>query len=282
MDGKDRRIHTFKTSLKCEGYPPTRFSVILIKFLYLAPFPKVAMYYIIRSILIIPLVGITLFAFTMIIVLLSILTLGQAQNWIIANGGHLLGKTILLLAGVHVNMYDNIKEHHPPAIYMINHSSTLDLFLILYMGLSKVRFVAKYELQYNPFFLIMGRITGQIFIDRNKSQKAISRMQKAYNKIKRRGLSVLVAPEGTRKHKGIIGPFKKGGFHMAMDLGYPIIPIYFEGARNLAPGSTILVKSGTVNIHIHNPIDTSNWTKETLNHHIEELRQTYIAWSKQK
>lgn len=226
-----------------------------------------------------PFVGVISFVFTLLIASLSILTLGQAQNWIIARGGHFLAKAILTLTGVRVNIHDDSDGHHPSAIYMINHSSTLDLFLILYMGLKRVRFIAKQELQYNPFLFVMGRMTGQIFIDRSKSKKAVARLKRAYKKIKENELSVLIAPEGTRQHDHTIGSFKKGGFHMAIDLGYPIIPIYFEGAGSLAPGSTILVKTGTVNIHINKPIDTSSWKKEDLNQHVNELRMRYITWS---
>lgn len=166
-----------------------------------------------------------------------------------------------------------------PAVFIINHSSTLDVLTILALGLPKVRFVAKWEFQYNPIFLLLGRLTGQIFIKREKSDEAIETLKKTYRRVKQQKLSILMAPEGSRKHPGIIGPFKKGPFRMAMDLGYPIVPIYFEGNRELSRGGTLISKSGTLTAHIHEAIDISDWTLENLESHIKEVRNKYLHWA---
>ncbi len=89
----------------------------------------------------------------------------------------------------------------------------------------------------------------------------------------------MMAPEGSRKHPGIIGPFKKGPFRMAMDLNYPIVPIYFEGNRELSKGGTMITKSGQVTAHIHEAIDVSDWTVDNLNEHIKEVRNRYLEWA---
>lgn len=89
----------------------------------------------------------------------------------------------------------------------------------------------------------------------------------------------MVAPEGSRKHPGIIGPFKKGAFHMAIDLDYPIVPIYFEGNQELSLGGSLLSKSGHIKAHIHPPVDTSEWQKETIDEHIRQLRSMYLKWA---
>lgn len=89
----------------------------------------------------------------------------------------------------------------------------------------------------------------------------------------------MVAPEGSRKHEGIIGPFKKGAFRMAIDLKYPILPIYFDGNNRLSVGGSMLSKSGTVEAHIHPPIDTTNWHLETIDDHIKEVRDLYLNWA---
>jgi 1-acyl-sn-glycerol-3-phosphate acyltransferase len=89
----------------------------------------------------------------------------------------------------------------------------------------------------------------------------------------------MMAPEGSRKHPGIIGPFKKGPFRMAMDLKYPIVPIFFEGNRNLSKGGTLITKTGKVTAHIHEPIDISDWSLEHLERHITEVRGKYVQWA---
>lgn len=166
-----------------------------------------------------------------------------------------------------------------PAIYLINHNSTLDIPTMMAVGVPKIRFVAKWELQYLPFIFIMGRLTGQVFIKRQNSEKAIATLKKTYIQLKKHNRSIMVAPEGSRKHEGIIGPFKKGAFRMAIDLGYPIVPIYFEGNNDLSLGGSMFAKSGTVKAHIHPAIDTSSWKLDTLEDHIAEVRGLYLKWA---
>lgn len=216
---------------------------------------------------------------TPMIALLLILSFGKATNFIVENFGPFIAYPVLWTLGIKFNVIQHGEAVEPPVIYTINHSSTLDLVTMIALGLPHIRFVAKWELQYNPLFFIVGHLTGQVFIQRKKSEKAIQKLQNTYDRLRRDKLSIMVAPEGSRKHPGVIGPFKKGAFHMAIDLGFPIVPIYFEGNQELSLGGSLLSKSGTINAHIHPPIDTSEWKKETMDEHIKELRSKYLAWA---
>ena len=97
-----------------------------------------------------------------------------------------------------------------------------------------------------------------------KKEKAIKTLVDTYKRLKKQKLSVMVAPEGSRKHDGIIGPFKKGAFRMAMDLEYPILPIYFEGNNQLGLGGSIFSKSGNIIAHLHPFVPTDDWSLETI------------------
>lgn len=214
-----------------------------------------------------------------IILLMLLVSFGRLTNTVLERVAPLMMKPVLAVAGITFNVENHNGPPERPAIYIINHSSTLDMITLLALGLPRIRFVAKWEFQYNPIFLLLGRLTGQIFIDRKKSDKAIQTLQKTYRRIKEQQLSVMMAPEGSRRHPGIIGPFKKGPFRMAMDLDYPIVPIYFEGNRELSSGRSVFTKSGTVTAHIHEPIDTSGWTLDNLDEHIREVRKRYLDWA---
>lgn len=216
---------------------------------------------------------------TPIILFLLIISLGKASNFIVESIAPLMVKPVFWISGISFDTELHANEIDSPAVFIINHSSTLDVLTILALGLPRVRFVAKWEFQYNPIFLLLGRLTGQIFIKREQSEEAIARLRKTCRRIKKQNLSVLMAPEGSRKHPGIIGPFKKGPFRMAIDLGYPIVPIYFEGNRKLNRGGTLITKSGQLTAHIHKPIDTSDWTVENLEEKIATVRQRYLEWA---
>jgi 1-acyl-sn-glycerol-3-phosphate acyltransferase len=216
----------------------------------------------------------------LLLTVMSLLTLGLAQNFITRTFSRGIGHLVLFFAGVKV-IFDGAPIDRP-AIYISNHSSTLDIFLIIAMGLPKVRYVAKYELLYNPLFAVMGGLTGQIFIKRQDAERAVATLNRAYEKIRRQGLSLYVAPEGTRQESGKIGHFKKGAFRMAIDLQYPIVPVHFAGARQLCPGKTLQVQPGTVTIRFYPPIDTSVWTLESLDEQIAKIWGDYVRWEEEQ
>jgi 1-acyl-sn-glycerol-3-phosphate acyltransferase len=216
---------------------------------------------------------------TPLITILLILSFGKATNFVVENFGPFIAYPVLWTLGINFNVIQHGEPVKGSVIYTINHSSTLDLVTMIALGLPHIRFVAKWELQYNPLFFIVGHLTGQVFIQRKKSKKAVAKLQNTYDRLRRDDLSIMVAPEGSRKHPGVIGPFKKGAFHMAIDLGFPIVPIYFDGNQELSLGGSLLSKSGTINAHIHSPIYTSDWKKETIDQHIAEVRQKYLQWA---
>lgn len=210
--------------------------------------------------------------------MMLIITLGKASSFIVEKIACPIARISLYAAGVNFSVKKHIDPIPSPAVYIINHGSTLDVLTILAIGLPDVRFVAKWQFQYNPLFLLLGRLTGQVFIRREKSEKAVNTLRKNVERITRQKLSLLMAPEGSRKHEGIVGPFKKGPFRMAMELNYPIVPIYLEGNAQLSPGSFMVTKKGDATAHIYPPIDTKNWTSDKLDQHIEKIRNRYMEW----
>ncbi len=234
----------------------------------------------VRSILSMLFFLLVLLIFTPFILIGLIITLGRFSNFVVEKLAPLISRAALAIAGVRFSTENHNGEAIPsPAVFIINHSSTLDMLTILAMGLPRIRFVAKWQFQYNPIFLILGRLTGQVFIRREQSENAVKTLQKNVKRIRRQRLSVLMAPEGSRKHPGIIGPFKKGAFRMAMDLNYPVVPIYLEGNRELSSGGFLATKPGKCKAHIHPPIDTSDWKPDTLEDYISQVRSLYLNWA---
>ena len=238
--------------------------------------------------------GILLFTalFSLLIPIVSIIvviSLGKLTDWVLEKVAPLLARFILWILGIKYRIkYQQTKLEdgtiltgnvHTPAIYIVNHASTLDILTILALAIQRVRFVAKWEMQYFPFFFLLGRLTGQIFIKRGDREKAIQTLQKNYDKVQKHHRSILIAPEGTRKHEMPIGPFKKGAFRMALDLSYPIVPIYFEGTTELNEGGSLFTKAGSITAHVFSPISTDRWKEATLEKNIEDIHSKYLQWS---
>jgi 1-acyl-sn-glycerol-3-phosphate acyltransferase len=232
-----------------------------------------------RSVFSMLLFFILLTAVTPVVLFLLFISLGRLTNFIMEKIVPWLARPVLFTLGIRFRVMHHYDSLPYPAVYIFNHSSTLDLLTALATGMPAFRVVAKWQLQFNPFFFLLGRLTGQIFIRREKSDKAVETLRKAYLKIRIQNVSLMMAPEGTRKHEGIIGPFKKGPFRMALDLGYPIVPIYFEGNSRLSPGGFLVTKPGNCTAHIHNAIPTDGWDLKNLESHIEDVRSKYLNWA---
>ncbi len=154
-----------------------------------------------------------------------------------------------------------------PYVFMANHASSLDIWAAFVAIPRRVRMIAKKQLARIPLFgwaMWAGRF---IFIDRQNGVAARRSIDEAGQRIQN-GESVLIFPEGTRTRDGTLGPFKKGGFHLAVKAGVPIVPVALRGTRALMPRGSLLLRSGTITVVIGEPIFTQGLSDEeraTLN-----------------
>jgi putative phosphoserine phosphatase/1-acylglycerol-3-phosphate O-acyltransferase len=112
-------------------------------------------------------------------------------------------------------------------------------------------------------------------VERSNRSKAISAMQPAVDKL-RAGVSIVLAPEGTRSLSPRVGAFKKGGFHLARDAGVPIVPIVIRNAGEIMWRNARVVQEGTIDVVVHEPVPTASWTKADLDEWVPRMRQLYI------
>lgn len=89
--------------------------------------------------------------------------------------------------------------------------------------------MAKKSLQFTPLGPFMS-LSGTIFIDRGNNARAIRSIDAAGEAMRRFKTSLWMFPEGTRhmSNEPDMLPFKKGGFHLAINAGIPITPIVTE------------------------------------------------------
>jgi putative phosphoserine phosphatase/1-acylglycerol-3-phosphate O-acyltransferase len=92
----------------------------------------------------------------------------------------------------------------------------------------------------------------------------------------RKGLSIVIAPEGTRLDTTTVGPFKKGPFRIAMSAGIPIVPVVIRNAEAIGARDSSTMNPGTVDVVVFPPISVEDWTVENLGEHIAGIRQLYL------
>lgn len=160
-----------------------------------------------------------------------------------------------------------------PAIYVMNHQSTLDIpaaFAVLPVDL---RFIAKHTLRKVPFLGWYMSWTGMVFVDRRNSTQAVGTLNAAAERV-RAGVSLLAYPEGTRSRDGQVLPFKKGPFVLALQAGVPVVPIAIEGSLQCMPAHLRPFRPGIVRMAIGTPIHTAGMSMDQRE---ELVRQAHEA-----
>ncbi|WP_411893315.1 HAD-IB family hydrolase [Winogradskyella sp. A2] len=165
-------------------------------------------------------------------------------------------------------------EEIRPAVFCFNHQSAADFFIVMKLIRHDFTGVAKKELERTPIGPIF-KALGAIYVDRANKEKAIEAMKPAVEALKN-GVSVAIAPEGTRSGSKTLGPFKKGAFHLAMQAGVPIIPIVIKNAYMAMPKGSSMFRPTHIEVVVLDPVDTSLWKRKNLNKHIEDVRNLYI------
>ncbi len=142
-------------------------------------------------------------------------------------------------------------------LVMSNHQSHYDVPVLFHVLGANIRMVAKIELFKVPIFGKAMREAGFIAIDRTNRHRAVESLAVAKEKLAN-GTSVWIAPEGTRSQSGELLPFKKGGFVIALDTGWPILPVTIQGTRDALPAHARRSRKGArVKVTLHPPIDTA-------------------------
>lgn len=168
----------------------------------------------------------------------------------------------------------NNLEEIRPAIFCFNHQSAADFFIVMKLIRYNFTGIAKKELERTPVGPIF-KALGAIYVDRSNKEKALESMNKVV-KVLKNGISVAIAPEGTRSGSKTLGPFKKGAFHLAMQASVPIIPIVIKNAYMAMPKGTSLLKPTHIEVIVLDPIDTSLWKLKDIDKHIEDVRNLYL------
>jgi 1-acyl-sn-glycerol-3-phosphate acyltransferase len=221
--------------------------------------------------------GLIIVAAAAVLVPIGVMTAFRARR-IYARVARGAALAILWLYGVRVRVQQDRLFPGAQTIYVSNHSSTLDLFVLVALGLPNCRFfLSGFLRKYIPLGYIAW-LMGTFFTvpqDRPAERRVI--FADAERTLRRTGESVYLSPEGARITTGAIGHFNKGAFHLATNLRVPIVPLYFDIPRAMDPGRGFNARAGVVTVHMLPSIDTSTWVLDDLNQNTERVREIFVA-----
>ena len=191
-------------------------------------------------------------------------------------GTTLAGELGSALAGIRLDVHGAEHLAARPAVFLFNHQSQLDVLILAKLLRGGFTGVAKKELANSPGFGLMFRLADVAFVDRQDNAQARKALEPAVQKL-RDGISLVIAPEGTRSATPALGPFKKGAFHVAMQAGVPIVPIVIRNSGELMWRGATTIHAGTVQIAVLPPVAAEGWDPAGLDEHIHEVRGQYLA-----
>ena len=189
------------------------------------------------------------------------------------------GRVPLCLAGVRVDLHG--REHleaSGPKLFLFNHVSTLDLFLLAAYAPPSPCVAYKREFRRIPGIGWALIALGMIEVDRSDAERAIESLSRAGDRMQAEKLTLMMAPEGTRSRRGGLQQIKKGPFHVAIATRAPIYPIIWRGIEALNPMGSWLIRSGEIRADCLAPMDTSGWETETITEHIRDTRAVFLRY----
>lgn len=161
--------------------------------------------------------------------------------------------TITLGIGIRVNGLGHLPPQHQAGVYVANHASYLDVFVIIANLPREFSFIAKAELKDNPLIHTFLRRIRTEFVARGDKDQALLDARRSIE-IAQRGRSLFFFPEGTFTRMPGVLPFRMGAFTAAVEAKLPIIPVAIRGTRSILRADTSLPRRGSLSITIGEPV----------------------------
>ena len=217
-----------------------------------------------------------------VMLVVAILTLFRARRFYAEVMTRALARAVLWSAGVRFVVHQDRPFPERQTIYISNHTSTLDIFILLAMGLPNSRYFMGGFLRKIVPLGIVTHIIGTFHTPlQTYPDKRVRCFQNAERVLRQTGESVYLSPEGERITDGTIGHFNKGTFHLATNLQVPILPFYIDIPPEIDPQMGYQVVPGTVQVYVLPELSTEGWKLDDLLENKESVRDIFVRFQDQ-
>jgi 1-acyl-sn-glycerol-3-phosphate acyltransferase len=149
---------------------------------------------------------------------------------------------------------ENLPPPDRPCVFVANHASYVDGYVLVATLPRELSFVAKAEL--TEFFITripLLRI-GTEFVDRFDAEAGIADARRVA-KAAGGGRPLVFFAEGTFVRMPGLLPFHMGAFVAAVDAGVPVVPVAIRGTRSILRSGSWLPRRGAITVTVDKPID---------------------------
>jgi 1-acyl-sn-glycerol-3-phosphate acyltransferase len=200
-------------------------------------------------------------------------------RWLYARGATLVSRTILRLYGIDLRVHGAPPWPSRQTVYVSNHTSSLDLFVLVALGLPNTRFFLSGFLRRVLPLGVISWMMGTFFtVPQSKPAERTQIFRRAGDVLSRTRESVYLSPEGERVTTGTIGHFNKGAFHLATTLRAPIVPIFIHIPSSVDPRRGLDARPGCIDVYVLPAIDTSDWRVSDLIVNKERVRDVIVRF----
>lgn len=153
-----------------------------------------------------------------------------------------------------------------PYVVVTNHESFVDMLLLSHLPW-EMKYLSKIEIMKIPFLGQLMRLSRDIPLVRGDAKSGITALNIAKERLEQ-NTSVLIFPEGTRSRTGELREFSAGAFKIAIEGGYPILPMAIHGTRDCLHSGSWIQGRAKAEVRILEPVSTEGLAKRDL----DELR----------
>ena len=174
-------------------------------------------------------------------------------------------RNVMRLAGARVSVrFAPGFDQERTCFFAANHTNLFDPFVLNSVVPQHVRGLELESHFRIPLYGILMRRFGNVPVPDVRSPSGVKRMLLQTKKALDSGTSLIVFPEGTRTPDGRIGKFEDGGFRMAIQFGFPIVPVSVVGSFEFNRKDRWWLHPSHIIVHIHDTIETNGMRKEDV------------------
>ena len=162
-----------------------------------------------------------------------------------------------------------------PYVVVANHESFVDMLLISHLP-TEMKWLSKIEIMKIPLLGWMMRLARDIPLARGDHDSAADALDQCRQRLET-NVSVMIFPEGTRSKTDDLNKFKPGAFKLAIDGGYPILPMAVHGTRDCLRPNDWRMGRATAEVRVLEPIETIGLTRDDLPALCDRVREMISA-----
>lgn len=163
-------------------------------------------------------------SFAILCAILAVLPGKRPLSYGLFSYGRAMAFIMRFLAGIRIELRGTQNLSRTPSVIAAKHQSWVDGFIML-ATVRPLAFVAGDHLMKFPLIGFILRKAGAVVLSNQGGEAARARMTASLEKLQRDKRHILIYPEGHLSAPGEKHPYRKGVYHLAYDLGRPVVPV---------------------------------------------------------